>query len=147
MYSSVMTTFVKIVANLYCWIWYRLRCRLFRRIDDLSYHIFDLRDSYPSNYAYNSAMKGIPFFQKIIEWNNEYEKTVCIKIGSVCVRYSLEKTTKVSDLRIPSFATDAEIISEAIFSSPKKKLHHETFVVELKNYRMDSDDCDRQISR
>ena len=73
---SRMTTFaMKNVAKLYCKIWFKLRCRLFRRIQDLNYQVFDLRDNYANEQSYRKAMVNIPFISKIIEVNDDTEKT------------------------------------------------------------------------
>ena len=34
------------------------------------------------------------FYMKETEVNNDFEKTVSVKIGNVCVRYSIDKTIK-----------------------------------------------------
>ena len=68
-------------------VWHRLRCQLFRRIEDFNYHVF--------------AIPQIPkakYFQKIVEVNNDFEKTVSVKIGNVCIRYSFDKVIRHGDV-------------------------------------------------
>ena len=67
---SKITTFVIMkLSEVYCRNWYNIRCRLFRRIDDFDYHISQLENT-----------DGLPFFNKVVEVNNLYEKTQSVKI-------------------------------------------------------------------
>ena len=148
MYKMVkMTTFAMLnVTKLYCAIWFKLRCRLFRRIQDLSYHVFDLRDNYANEPSYRKAMVNIPFISKIVEVNDDTEKTSVVKIGSVCVRYSIKKTVPAGDLRILSFDAPEAIIAKAIEDEPQFPLHHKAKVVQLRTNRKESDVTDRKRS-
>ena len=87
--NNVMMFIIMNVAKAYCGLWYFLRCRLFRRNLDLDYHVFTL--DMPLN-------SGVPFFAKVVESNSMYEKTSAVKIGKVCIRYTIEKLVKLSDV-------------------------------------------------
>ena len=68
-------------------VWHKVRCRTFRRVDDFNYHVFLL------------DKKTSPYFDKVVETDNDYERTVCLKIGGVAVRYSLDKLVRSGEIQ------------------------------------------------
>tara|TARA_X000001382_G_scaffold26517_1_gene17000 strand:+ start:3870 stop:4253 length:384 start_codon:yes stop_codon:yes gene_type:complete len=87
---------IMMLAYSFCYVWHKVRCRAFRRIDDFNYHVFAI-----------DANPQLPFYKKIVEINNVFEKTVSVKIADVCIRFSIDKTLKHSDViieEIPEWA-------------------------------------------
>ena len=78
---------IMMCAYIFCYTWHKVRCRTFRRIDDFNYHVFAIE--------YNSQ---IPFIKKVVETNNVFEKTVSVKIGNICTRFSFDKTLREADV-------------------------------------------------
>ena len=60
-----MTQIVMVLSELYCRLWYFLRCSL-RNKRDFNFFIQDLRKQYPKGDLGDIAIGRIPFFQKII---------------------------------------------------------------------------------
>lgn len=116
---------IMMFAFTYCNLWHKLRCRTFRRIDDFNYHVFAI-----------PQMPNQNFIKKKVEVNNLFEKTVSVKIGNVCVRYSVDKTIKNGDVtgnEVPSW-----VIKNAITTVHKNK-HHNFTVLNITNKREKSD--------
>ena len=59
---------IMMLAYSFCYVWHKVRCRAFRRIDDFNYHVFAI-----------DANPQLPFYKKIVEINNVFEKTVSVK--------------------------------------------------------------------
>jgi len=133
--NKITTFVIMTIAKAYCGTWYFARCRLFRRIDDFDYHISQLDNT-----------DGLPFFNKVVEVNNLYEKTQSVKIGKVNVRYTFEKSAKASDVKL-FVENPTATITCALTEFPDKKLHHNSSVVKMKNYRKENDVVTRQTSR
>lgn len=131
--KTLTTNVIMTVANAYCWTWKLARCRLVRRISDFDYHIFPLDNT-----------EGLKTFAKVIETNNKFEKTQSVKIGNVAIRYTFEKTAKAGDIALLAESNPEAVIATALTTFPKKKLSHQTSVVNIKNYRKETDDFDRQ---
>ena len=133
--KTLTTNVIMTVAKAYCWTWKLARCRLMRRISDFDYHVFPL-----------DSTEGLKTFEKVIEVNNQFEKTQSVKIGGVAVRYTFEKTAKAGDINLLSASNPEAEIKYALTTFPKKKLSHQTSVVNINNYRKETDDFDRQSS-
>lgn len=120
---------IMMLAYSFCYVWHKVRCRAFRRIDDFNYHVFAI-----------DANPQIPFFKKIIEINNIFEKTVSVKIAGVCIRFSIDKTLKHSDVvieEIPEWA-----VKRALTKSNEQ--HHKATVHKLNR---EGSDVERSGSR
>ena len=88
-----MTQIVMVITDLYCRLWYFLRCSL-RNKRDFNFFIQDLRKQYPIGDLGDIAIGRIPFFQKIILVDNELERTCAVKLGHCYLKYSFDKTVK-----------------------------------------------------
>ena len=86
MIKNITDAILMKLAELYCWSWYNLRCRLLRRIDDLEYVVSD----------YPSEVKA-PFFSKSVVTNDEYCKTTIIKFANVMIEYSVIKFVRAGE--------------------------------------------------
>jgi hypothetical protein len=120
---------IMMLAYSFCYVWHKVRCRAFRRIDDFNYHVFAI-----------DANPQIPFFKKIIEINNIFEKTVSVKIAGVCIRFSIDKTLKHSDVvieEIPEWAVKRAL-------SKSNEQHHKATVHKLNR---EGSDVERSGSR
>lgn len=120
---------IMMLAYSFCYVWHKVRCRAFRRIDDFNYHVFAI-----------DANPQLPFFKKIIEINNIFEKTVSVKIAGVCIRFSIDKTLKHSDVvveEIPEWA-----VKRALTKSNEQ--HHKATVHKLNR---EGSDVERSGSR
>jgi|SRR6056300_902565 len=95
--TKLSTKAIMSVAKVVCNVWWYGRCKLRRQVNDFDYHIEDLREQYPNELVYKSAMGKIPFFNKVIEVDDEYEKTSSIKIGDCNITYTFDKLAKVSE--------------------------------------------------
>jgi hypothetical protein len=133
--KRITTWLIMNVAKAYCGLWYSVRCRLLRRNADLDYHIFPL--NMPEG-------NDVPFFSKVVESNSAYEKTSAVKIGNVCIRYSIEKSVRLSDVAELNSSEPEQTINQALITYPKKKAHRTSSVVQLKNYREENDVYNRQ---
>ena len=116
---------IMMLAFTYCNVWHKLRCRAFRRIDDFNYHVFTI-----------GKIPNSKFFMKKVEVNNDFEKTVSVKIGNVCVRYSVDKTIKNGDVLDADIKPDW-IIKRAVGSDTITKPHHEAKIINMKGEARD----------
>ncbi len=115
---------IMMLAFTYCNVWHKLRCRAFRRIDDFNYHVFTI-----------SKIPNSKFFMKKTEVNNDFEKTVSVKIGNVCVRYSIDKVIKHGDVLHADIKPDW-IIKRAV-NSDITEPHHNAEIINLKGEQRD----------
>lgn len=110
---------IMMIAFAYCYTWHKLRCRTFRRIDDFNYHVFALPIS---------QIQESKFIKKKVEVNNEYEKSVSVKISNICIRYSFDKTIRQGDV-VNTNEVPEWVIKNAIVSVQKP--HQKSTVVQL----------------
>ena len=80
-----------------CWKFFRTKTP-FRNVDDFDYYIWDLRSTCENELVYNRTVKNLPFFirEKIRDEDcdtNNYN----IKIGDMCLQYSLENFKRKPD--------------------------------------------------
>lgn len=123
------------VAKAYCGLWYFLRCRLLRRNLDLDYHIFTL-DMPEGNDA--------PFFAKVVESNSAYEKTSAVKIGNVCIRYTIEKLVRLSDVAELNSTEPEIIIRHTLINYLNKQAHHNPSIIQTRT--KENDDNSKQVN-
>jgi len=133
--NKITTFVIMTVAKAYCGTWYFARCRLFRRINDMDYHIFPIE-----------PVDGVSFFSKVVEKNTMTEKTSSVKIGNVNIRYTFEKSAKASDIALLNEPSPEAVIATALVNYPKVKTNHNPTVVKINNYRKDRDVFTRQNS-
>ena len=88
-----MTQMLMVLAETYCKLWHYFRCGL-RNKSDFNYFVKNLRDQYPLGELGDHAMFGLPFFQKVVLEDNEFERSCAVKIGQVSIEYSFDKTQK-----------------------------------------------------
>jgi hypothetical protein len=123
------------VAKAYCGLWYFLRCRLLRRNLDLDYHIFTL-DMPEGN--------DVPFFAKVVESNSIYEKTSAVKIGNVCIRYTIEKLVRLSDVADLNSTNPEIIIKHTLSNYLHNQAHHNPSIIQTRT--KDNDDRSKQVN-
>lgn len=97
--TTFMTKVTMAVAETVCNVWWYGRCKLRRQVNDFDYHITDLRSQYPNMLVYKHAVGELPYFCKTIEEDNQFEKTVSIKIGDCNIMYTFDKMVRAGDAR------------------------------------------------
>jgi hypothetical protein len=112
-----MDRIIKMLCLNICNVWHKVRCRTFRRVDDFNYHVFLL------------DKKTSPYFDKVIETDNDYEKTICLKIGGVAVRYSLDKLVRSGEIQ-PDLNSEW-LVTKALINRTIKS-HKTADVIQLK---------------
>ena len=129
--KKCMTGVVKVMANAFCYCWHFGRCRFPGRKNDFDYFVYDLRTQYPTKELGNIALENSKFFEKKVILEDEFERTISIKVGDICIRYSFDKTIKK-----PNY-----FISEPKWETAKglykllKQSHHNASVVYLKDHK------------
>ena len=129
--KKCMTGVVKVMANAFCYCWHFGRCRFPGRKNDFDYFVYDLRTQYPTQELGNIALENSKFFEKKVILEDEFERTISIKVGDICIRYSFDKTIKK-----PNY-----FISEPKWETAKglykllKQSHHNASVVYLKDHK------------
>ena len=119
--KRITTWLIMNVAKAYCGLWYSVRCRLLRRNADLDYHIF------PLNMPEGTR---VPFFAKVVESNSMYEKTSAVKIGNVCIRYTIEKLVKLSDVAQLNSSEPVSSIKNTLIKYQDKIAHRNSSVTQ-----------------
>ena len=129
--KKCMTGVVKVMANAFCYCWHFGRCRFPGRKNDFDYFVYDLRTQYPTRELGNIALENSKFFEKKVILEDEFERTISIKVGDICIRYSFDKTIKKPN----------HFISEPKWETAKglykllKQSHHNASVVYLKDHK------------
>ena len=132
---TIVERIIMNVAKAYCGLWYFLRCRLLRRNLDLDYHIFTL--NMPEG-------NDVPFFAKVVESNSAYEKTSAVKIGNVCIRYTIEKLVRLSDVAELNSTEPEIIIRHTLINYLHNKSHHNPSIIQTRT--KDNDDRNKQVN-
>ena len=91
--TKLSTKVIMNVAGLMCKVWKYGRSK-YNNMSDFDYHIKDLRSQYPNELVYKNAVGNLPFYDKINEIDDEYEKTSSIKIGDCHLRYTFDKSVR-----------------------------------------------------
>ena len=89
--TKPITTIVIKIAELICGVWWYTRCKLWRKVNDFDYHIYDLRSEYPNDLVYKIEVGKQPYISKTLINEDDYEKTSSIKIGDCCITYTFNK--------------------------------------------------------
>ena len=89
--TKPITKFVMTIAEVGCYFWQLGRCKLWRQISDFDYYVFDLRSQYPNQLVYKHEVADLPFFNRTIDNDDEYERTSSVKIGDCCIQYTFNK--------------------------------------------------------
>ena len=87
------------IAELSCGVWWYTRCKLWRKVNDFDYHIYDLRSEYPNGLVYQQQVAKQPYFSKTLINEDEYERTSSIKIGDCCITYTFNKIRRAGSNR------------------------------------------------
>jgi hypothetical protein len=132
---TIVERIIMNVAKAYCGLWYFLRCRLLRRNLDLDYHIFTF-DMPEGN--------DVPFFAKVVESNSAYEKTSAVKIGNVCIRYTIEKLVRLSDVAELNSTEPEIIIRHTLINYLHNQSHHNPSIIQTRT--KDNDDRSKQVN-
>ena len=104
--TKLSTKVIMSVAEVFCMVWKYGRCNLRRKVNDFDYHIHDLRCQFPNEVAYHMQIGELPFFSKVVENEDEYEKTVSVKIGDANIRYTFDKLIRAGSVREFDFVND-----------------------------------------
>ena len=82
--NTITNKTIMVVAMLICKVVHKVRCQSFlRRVEDFSYEVKPLKET-----------KNLPFFKKQIIVSNDWEKSIALKIGDICIKYSFDKLVK-----------------------------------------------------
>ena len=129
--KKCMTGVVKVMANAFCYCWLFGRCRFPGRKNDFDYFVYDLRTQYPTRELGNIALENSKFFEKQVVLEDEFERTISIKVGDICIRYSFDKTIKKPNHFISEPKWE---VAEGLYKLLKQS-HHNASVVYLKDER------------
>ena len=135
---KTMTQTLMVLAETYCSLWYFLRCRL-RNKSDFNYFVKNLRDQYPKGELGDVAMKGIPFFHKVVLEDNELERSCAVKIGHIEITYSFDKTQREKKILLFDDSPRWEIARQLLKMTAIK--HHNASVLKFSNkHRKEKED-------
>ena len=93
--TKPITKLVMKLAELSCGVWWYTRCKLWRKVNDFDYHIYDLRSEYPNGLVYQQQVAKQPYFSKTLINEDKYERTSSIKIGDCCIQYTFNKIRRL----------------------------------------------------
>ena len=129
--KKCMTGVVKVMANAFCYCWHFGRCRFPGRKNDFDYFVYDLRTQYPTKELGNIALENSKFFEKKVILEDEFERTISIKVGDICIRYSFDKTIKKPNY----FITEPKWeVAKSLYKLTKQS-HYNASVVYLKDHK------------
>ena len=129
--KKCMTGVVEKMAIAFCYCWHFGRCRFPGRKNDFDYFVYDLRTQYPTKEVGNLALANSKFFDKKVIVDDEFERTISIKIGDICIRYSFDKTIKKPIL----FAYEPRWELAKNLYRLLKQSHYNSSVVYLKDHK------------
>ena len=141
---KTMTQTLMVLAETYCYLWYFFRCRL-RNKSDFNYFVKNLRDQYPKGELGDVAMKGIPFFHKVVLEDNELERSCAVKIGHIEITYSFDKTQREQKILLFDDSPRWEI-ARALLKMTIQQNHNAT-VLDISKHRKEKEDGSKHISR
>ena len=140
-----MTQMLMVLAETYCKLWHYFRCGL-RNKSDFNYFVKNLRDQYPLGELGDHAMFGLPFFQKVVLEDNEFERSCAVKIGQVSIEYSFDKTQKEPKILLLDDSPRWEI-ARALLRMTIQQNHNATVLKFSKQHRKDKEDGSKYINR
>ena len=141
---KTMTQTLMVLAETYCYLWYFFRCRL-RNKSDFNYFVRNLRDQYPKGELGDVAMKGIPFFHKVVLEDNELERSCAVKIGHIEITYSFDKTQREQKILLFEDSPRWEIASALLKMTIRQ--NHNATVLDISKHRKEKEDGSKHISR
>ena len=134
---KTMTQTLMVLAETYCYLWYFFRCRL-RNKSDFNYFVKNLRDQYPKGELGDVAMKGIPFFEKVVLEDNELERSCAVKIGHIEITYSFDKTQREKKILLFDDSPRWEIARQLLKMTAIR--HHNASVLKFSEHRKEKED-------
>ena len=134
---KTMTQTLMVLAETYCYLWYFFRCRL-RNKSDFDYFVTNLREQYPKGELGDVAMTGIPFFQKIVLEDNDFERSCAVKIGHIEITYSFDKTQREKKILLFDDSPRWEIARQLLKMTAIR--HHNASVLKFSEHRKEKED-------
>ena len=116
------------------WAW----ARSFRSKNNFDYFIKNLRTQYPTcNKAGDASIAGLPFISKLV-YEDEFERSVSLKIGDIVIEYSFTRT--LEEINVPPLyekEPEREIIKALVHMI--KQTHHNASVLQFSKHRKEQD--------
>ena len=134
---KTMTQMLMVLAETYCGLWYFLRCRL-RNKSDFDYFVTNLREQYPKGELGDVAMTGIPFFEKVVLEDNDFERSCAVKIGHIEITYSFDKTQREKKILLFDDSPRWEIARQLLKMTAIR--HHNASVLKFSEHRKEKED-------
>ena len=134
---KTMTQTLMVLAETYCRLWYFFRCSL-RNKSDFDYFVTNLREQYPKGELGDVAMTGIPFFQKIVLEDNDFERSCAVKIGHIEITYSFDKTQREKKILLFDDSPRWEIARQLLKMTAIR--HHNASVLKFSEHRKEKED-------
>ena len=134
---KTMTQTLMVLAETYCYLWYFFRCRL-RNKSDFDYFVTNLREQYPKGELGDVAMTGIPFFEKVVLEDNDFERSCAVKIGHIEITYSFDKTQREKKILLFDDSPRWEIARQLLKMTAIR--HHNASVLKFSEHRKEKED-------
>ena len=107
--------------------------------NNFDYFIRDLSTQYPTtNKMAEASLASSPFISKVILVDDEYERSISLKIGTIAIEYSFDKTLEENNV-IPlyEYKPEEEVINALIKITHQR--HHNTSVLQFSKNRKERD--------
>ena len=139
--AKLTTRITWVLAHGICHVW--AWARSFRSKNNFDYFIKNLRTQYPTcNKAGDASVAGLPFISKLV-YEDEFERSVSLKIGDICIEYSFTKTLEEEEKMLYLLDEDKpeQDVTDAVTALVHltKQTHHNASVLQFSKHRKEQD--------
>ena len=107
--------------------------------NNFDYFIRDLSTQYPTtNKMAEASLASSPFISKVVLVDDEYERSISLKVGNIAIEYSFDKTLKENNVT-PLFRYEPrEEVIKALIKITQQR-HYNSSVLQFSKHRKEHD--------
>ena len=135
--AKLTTQTTLVLAHAICSVW--KWGRKLGNKNNFDYFIRDLSTQYPTtNKMAEASLASSPFINKVVLVDDEYERSISLKIGNIAIEYSFDKTLEENNT-IPLFKYEPrEKVIDALIKITHQR-HYNASVLQFSKNRKEQD--------
>ena len=135
--AKLTTQTTLLVAHAICSVW--KWGRKLGNKNNFDYFIRDLSTQYPTtNKMAEASLASSPFISKVVLVDDEYERSISLKVGDIAIEYSFDKTLKENNVT-PLFRYEPrEEVIKALIKITQQR-HYNSSVLQFSKHRKEQD--------
>ena len=135
--AKLTTQTTLVLAHAICSVW--KWGRKLGNKNNFDYFIRDLSTQYPTtNKMAEASLASSPFISKVVLVDDEYERSISLKIGNIAIEYSFDKTLEENNT-IPLFRYEPrEQVIDALIKITHQR-HYNASVLQFSKNRKEND--------